>query len=78
MTWVTAMCFTRGLFEVNHFDDHGSHVSLRGPGDRYDRYIAKSELHDTREAAVAYADKKRLRRIAALEKQIERLKAMEF
>ena len=72
------MCFTRGVFQVDHVDDRGGYVTLRGPGDRYDRFASKSDIHDTREAAVAYANKKRLRRIVALEKQIERLRGMEF
>lgn len=78
MPWVTAMCFTRGIFSVEHADARGAHIVIRGPGDRYDRFISRSDLHETRKAAAAHANKKRMRRIAALQKQIERLSALEF
>jgi len=72
------MCLTKGLFSVDHVDMHRNFFSFRGPGDRYDRYAPMSELHETRDAAAAYANQKRERRIAALQKQIERLSALEF
>ena len=78
MAWVTAMCLSKGLIEVEHADVRGSLFFFRAPGDRYDRFASMNDLHDTREAAAAHANRKRVRRIAALKKQIERLSALEF
>ena len=71
--WITKYALSKGLFQINaEVDGKYAH----GPHDDYK--IFTDEWAKTHEEAVQIADAMRIRRIAALEKQIKKLKTLKF
>lgn len=76
--WVTKYALTRGIGEVEVERVRNGSVSVHGQG--YDGWYDTDGLEwcSTKEAAVARAEVMRVKKIEALERQIERLKALKF
>lgn len=74
--YITQYALTRGIFatvvETTHIDTMVSTTS------RFKQYFHKPDWHLTYEEAVARAEEMRQKKIASLEKQLAKLKAMTF
>lgn len=79
--WVTKHALTRGrgIEKIEHAEIHdGSMVAYTAPSLRGDYYVHGHDWHRTEVAAIARANEMRLKKIASLKKQIERLEKLNF
>ena len=80
--WVTKYALTSGIRDVEVevcSDIDPDMVTETVPGFVANHYHGKGrEWHETRDGAIARADKMRQKKIAALKKQIAKLEAMKF
>lgn len=75
--WITKYALTQGIF-AKEVTDHGT--SMVTDHERYTSFYHGEgrEWHRTLESAVAQAEKIRLKKIASLEKEVAKLKALNF
>ena len=73
--WITKYALTQGVYrcDVETFDD-----SPRMVKDAVSMYYHGNDWHETSDEAVAKAEKMRAAKIASLEKQIAKLRRLDF
>lgn len=76
--YITKYALTEGIISVEVTLGHFPGVVREVGEARWVYTYAGADWHRTREAAVASAEKMRAKRIASLEKQIAKLKALDF
>lgn len=79
--WVTKYALSQGIFEADA--QHCQSVSERmicipATGDTLAQHYHKPDWHTSREEAVAHARAMRDKKIVSLEKQLKKLRGMEF
>lgn len=77
--YITKYALTTGIIfcKEGYFAEDGYYHG-RLPGHRWGNVYSKKEAHRTPEAAVADAERRRLNKIASLEKQIKNLRTLEI
>jgi hypothetical protein len=75
--YVTRYALTEGIQKKKACRVVGEIVLCSDPG-HLDAYFHRPDWHETLAEAKAHAEKMRVKKIASLEKQLERLKALNF
>lgn len=81
--YITKYAMTEGILEreakiVDYLDGDQSVMVTLFPSHTYDTLLARWEYFETREAAVGIANKMKEKKIASLEKQLQKIKALQF
>lgn len=71
--WITKYALTKGIRE---FEGELRGSAVVGP--HFVEWFYPPDWHKSREDAIAWAEKMRQKKIASLEKQIDRLKSLKF
>ena len=76
--WITKYALTQGVYrcDVETFDD--SPRMVKDAGSMVPMYYHGNDWHETSDEAVAKAEKMRAAKIASLEKQIAKLRRLDF
>jgi len=78
--WITKYALTQGIFEVDG-EAKESSTLLYVPKIRlgtFDAYYHKPDWHETKEEAVAQAEKMRVAKLKSLEKQVAKIRTLQF
>ncbi len=73
--WISKLAIAKGVFQCETVSEHGGKVRLP---EGYFLYIPGKHMHKTKAEAIAKAEEMRIKRIASLKKQIEKLESMKF
>ena len=76
--WRSKYALTKGIDEVVAREDVCSSGYIRLEGDFWGVFKLGRDVHETAEGAIKAAEAARAKRIASLEKQIAKLKALTF
>lgn len=79
--WITKYALTKGIFSCRgRITEHGNYFSTIGVRDSCFHIFERvgKEVFPTREEALARAEEKRQAKLRSLEKQLKKVKAMEF
>ena len=77
--WVTKYALTSGIEEVDAELLHNDKMANYGKGNgAYTQYAHNNVFHKTKEAAILWAEKMRLEKIASLQKNIEKIQKLRF
>jgi len=71
--YITKYALSKGIFEL---EGEKRGIAIAAP--HYDGWYYPPDWYETREEAIARAEQMRQKKIASLEKQIEKLKNMKF
>ena len=75
VVWLTKYSLTAGIFQLEgNFEEDGKYFSGHGVKNRYRYFVRKDDVFETKELAEKDFEKRRLKKIAALQKKIEKLK----
>lgn len=74
--YITKYALTAGIY-TREGEAEGKHLSLNA-GRSDAEFYHNSEFHETKEEAIARAEEMRDRKIASLEKQLDKLRSMDF
>jgi hypothetical protein len=78
--YVTKYALTKGIqvYDATSFNDEPKMVRVDGADGTYREYFHKPDWHETRLEAIEHAQKMKLAKIKNLEKQLAKIKALEF
>ena len=75
--WITKYALTQGIFKL-HVTDIGDGM-VRSADNAFEMYHEEGrDWHRTKESAIARAEEMRLKKITSLEKQIDKIKKLDF
>ncbi|MBK9497354.1 MAG: hypothetical protein IPO08_23100 [Xanthomonadales bacterium] len=78
--WITTYALSRGVLEVDGAERAGSNLDYvvyrRFARDRWRTFAKPGDWHTEKESALARVEEMRTKKIAAIEKQLEKLKTM--
>lgn len=75
--WITKYALSSGIFSEESYDCGPGAIKLNRP-DRYTEYFHGADWHLTQEGALIRANEMRVKKIAALHKQIAKLEKLTF
>ena len=77
--WITRYALTSGIEEVEAELSHNDTMATYGKGNgAYTQYDHNNDFHKTKEAAILWAEKMRIDKIASLQKSIEKMQKLRF
>ncbi len=77
--WITRYALTSGIEEVEAELSHNDTMATYGKENgAYTQYAHNNDFHKTKEAAILWAEKMRLKKIASLQTSIEKMQMLRF
>lgn len=77
--WITKYALTQGIYEVEGEVSVENNIFCVPRTEKtFATYYHKPHWHETKEEAVAQAEKMRVAKLKALEKQVAKIKALQF
>lgn len=76
--WITKYALSRGIIEADGALLSGGDAYVKFPGSNYEHYLRAIDVHPSQELAARRAGQMRDAKITSLQRQIRKLRGMEF